>query len=262
VIDLYRRDGRPLVVGHRGAPGLAPENTLASFAAAVELGVDLIELDVLALEGGPLVVAHSDRLEEVTHGAAQGRVGSMSLGQLRELAPGLPTFAEALDWFADAAPCVGLHVDLKLRGRLDEAAQLLEGRGLAARTVVSSPNPDALRRVAQASSRIRLGLTYPEDRLQVSRWRPLQPAIRATLSAARATVPLRVPPLLRSAGAGALMLQHRLVSAAAVARAHAVGCPLLVWTVDEPDDVRRVLAAGVDAVITNDPGQLLATLAA
>ncbi|WP_410962308.1 glycerophosphodiester phosphodiesterase family protein, partial [Salmonella sp. SAL4355] len=59
MIDLGRRDGRPLRVGHRGAPALAPENTLRSFRAAVEHGVDLIELDVLDLVGGPLVVAHS-----------------------------------------------------------------------------------------------------------------------------------------------------------------------------------------------------------
>jgi glycerophosphoryl diester phosphodiesterase len=57
------------------------------------------------------------------------------------------------------------------------------------------------------------------------------------------------------------MLQHTLVSEAAVARAHSVGCPLLAWTVDAPADLARAVAVGVDAVITNDPKQLLATLA-
>jgi glycerophosphoryl diester phosphodiesterase len=260
VIDLFRRDGRPLVVAHRGAPALGPENTLETFARAAGLGVDMIEFDVLALERGPLVLAHSDRLEEVTHGAAFGRVGSRSLDELRELAPALPTFGEALEWFA-ANPAVGLHVDLKLRTRIDEAAWMLEDSGLADRAVVSSTDPRALAEVARVSSRIRLGLTYPEDRLQVSRWRPLRPVIRAGLTAARASVPPRIPGMLRRASASALMLQHTLVSAAAVARAHSVGCPLLVWTVDAPADLTRSIDSGVDGVITNDPRQLLATLA-
>jgi glycerophosphoryl diester phosphodiesterase len=260
VIDLFRRNGRPLVVAHRGAPTLGPENTLEAFAAAHAVGVDVIEFDVLALEGGPLVLAHSERLEEITHGAAYGRVGTRSLAELRELAPALPTLAEAVEWFA-AHPEVGLHVDLKLRSRIDEATRMLERTGLAGRTVVSSTDPRALREVAKVSSGIRLGYTYPEDRLQVSRWRPLRPVIRAGLTAARASVPPRIPRMLRQAAAGALMLQHTLVSASAVSRAHSVGCPLLVWTVDAPADLERALDAGVDAVITNDPRRLLATLA-
>ncbi len=261
MIDLYRRSGRPLVVGHRGAPTLAPENTIASFAAAVELGVDVVELDVLELDRGPLVVAHSDRLEEVTHGAARGRVGDRTLDELRELAPALPTFAEAVDWFATAAPAVGVHVDLKLRDRVAEAAALLERAGLAERTVVSSVDARALREVAAHAPHVRLGLTYPEDRLEVSRHRPLQPLVRGALALARAALPPRLPGLVRRAGAGALMLQHRLVTPAAVARAHAAGVPVLAWTVDDPEDVARVVDAGVDAVISNDPGTLLATLA-
>jgi glycerophosphoryl diester phosphodiesterase len=260
VIDLFRRNGRPLVVAHRGAPTLGPENTLEAFSAAAALGVDVIEFDVLALEGGPLVLAHSDRLEEITHGVAYGRVGTRSLEELRELAPALPTFAEAVEWF-DANPDVGLHVDLKLRSRVDEAARLLDRAGLAGRTVMSSTDPRMLREVASVAPRIRLGLTYPEDRLQVSRWRPLRPVIRACLTAARASVPPRIPRMLLQASAGALMLQHTLVSEAAVARAHSVGCPLLAWTVDAPADLARAVAVGVDAVITNDPKQLLATLA-
>jgi glycerophosphoryl diester phosphodiesterase len=260
VIDLFRRDGRPLVVAHRGGPTLGPENTLEAFAAAAALGVDMIEFDVLALEGGPLVLAHSDRLEEITHGAAYGRVGSRGLDELRELAPALATFPQAIEWFA-ANPGVGLHVDLKLRSRVDEAARLLDRAGLAGRTVVSSTDPRVLREVASVCAGILLGLTYPEDRLQVSRWRPLRPVIRAGLTAARASVPPRIPRMVQQAAAGALMLQHTLVSEAAVARAHSVGCPVLVWTVDAPADVARALAAGVDAVITNDPRQLLGTLA-
>lgn len=261
MIDLSRRAGRPLVVGHRGAAALAPENTLDAFRAAVELGVDVIELDVVALERGPFVVAHSDRLEEVSHGAARGRVGELTLGELREIAPSLLTFDEALAWFVDEAPNVGIHVDLKARVRLDEVAASLEGHSVAGRAVVSSVHPDALRAIARVSSLVRLGLTYPEDRLSLSRQRLLRPVVRMGLAALRVAVPLRLPGKLRRAGASALMLQHSLVTPAAVERAHSVGVAVLAWTVDDPADVARVTSAGVDGVITNDPRVLLATLA-
>ena len=105
VIDLRRRDGGPVLrIGHRGAASLAPENTVRAMRAAVERGVDLVEFDVLDLPRGPLVLAHSDRLEEVSHGAAAGSVRARSLDELREVAPELPTLDDALGYFADEAP--------------------------------------------------------------------------------------------------------------------------------------------------------------
>jgi glycerophosphoryl diester phosphodiesterase len=260
VLNLFRGDGRPLVVGHRGAASVAPENTIEAFRTAVALGVDIVELDVLALDDGPLVVAHSERLDEVTHGAAHGRVGSRTLAELRELAPALPTFEEAIAWFAVEAPATGIHVDLKLRTSLEDVVDALARHAVSSRTVVTSASAGVLQAIAQLAPDLAVGLTYPEDRLQISRKRYLRPAIRAALISARASVPPRLPRMLSRAGAHALMLQHTLVSPAAVVRAHAHGVPVLAWTVDAPSDVVRVTAAGVDGVITNDPAMLLATL--
>ena len=100
---------------------------------------------------------------------------------------------------------------------------------------------------------MRIGFTYPEDRLGVSRRRLLHPIVGAGLTAARAVTARRLPGMIGRAGASALMLQHRLVTPGAVARAHAVGAPVLAWTVDTRADLERVVAAGVDGVITNDP---------
>jgi len=260
VIDLRRSRNGVLRIGHRGAAALAPENTLRSFRAAVAAGVDLIEFDVLDLQYGPLVIAHSNRLDEVSHGAATGRVRNHSLEALREVAPELPTFEEALAFFVDEAPGVGLHVDLKLRTRLDELAASIGRHGLAARTVVSGAHIPSLIAVARADSRIRIGLTYPEDRLSISRKPYLWPVVSLGLTSMRAAVPLRLPRLVRRAGATAVLLEHRLVTEATVAWAHGAGLPVLTWTVDAPTDLARVLAAGVDGVVTNDPGIFLATL--
>ena len=252
MIELQRPD-RPLRIGHRGAAALAPENTLRSFRTAVALGVDLVEFDVLDLPGGPLVLAHSDSLAEVSHGAAGGSVRSRSLSALRELAPELPTLDEALAFFAEEARGVGLHVDLKLRHRLDELAGALGRHGLDRRTVVSTCHVPSLRELARLAPNVRIGFTYPEDRAGISRRPALWPVVALGLSSLRASMPYRVERLIRSAGASALMLQHRLVTPAAIERAHALGTPVLAWTVDEPADLDRVLAAGVDGVITNDP---------
>lgn len=260
MIDLSRHSGPVLRFGHRGAAALGPENTLRSFRAAIDVGVDLIEFDVLALDHGPLVLAHSDHLDEVSHGAARGRVRSRSLAELREFAPELPTLDEALGFFVDEAPTTGLHIDLKLRARLDELGAAVVRHGLAARTVISGVHIPSLRAAARAAPGVRIGITYPEDRLSISRKPYLWPIVSLGLRSMRASVPLRLPRLARRADASAVMLQHRLVTNASVARAHAVGLAVVTWTVDEIADLDRVIEAGVDGVITNDPRIFTATL--
>ena len=253
MIELERDDGRVLRIGHRGAALVEPENTLRSFRAAVALGVDLVEFDVLDLPRGPLVIAHSDHLDEVSHGVAGGSVRSRTLEQLREVAPELPTLDETLAFFADEARGVGLHVDLKLSTRLDELAAALQRFGLERRTVVSSFHVPSLHELRRHAPTVRIGLTYPEDRFGVSRRPVFWPLVRLGLSALRASVPPRIGGMVRRAGATALMLNHTLVTPRAVAAARSAGVPVLAWTVDDPADLERVVAAGVTGVITNDP---------
>lgn len=260
MIELLRGDGPVLRIGHRGAAAIAPENTLRSFRAAIDVGVDLIEFDVLDLPGGPLVLAHSDDLHEVSHGAAAGRVRDHSLAELRELAPELPTLDEALAFFADEATDVGLHVDLKLATRLDELVAALERHGLAGRAVVSSFHRPSLHAVARASDRVRIGFTFPEDRAGITRRRALAPLIRPGAAALRASIAARIPALLRGSGASALMLHYAVVSPSGVRKAHRLGAAVLAWTVDDPVEIERMRRYGVDGVITNDPRLLVATL--
>lgn len=258
---LLRGDGPPIRVGHRGAAALAPENTLEAFEVALAHGVEAIEFDVLDLVGGPLVVAHSDDLFEVSHGAATGTVRDRSLAELRELAPDLPTLAEALAFLAER-PEVTAHVDLKLVTRLDEVAEALRRHGLTTRAVVSSFHRESLAAVARAAPEVKIGFTYPEDRRGIARRRAFHPAIRAGTVALRAALPRRVGAMLAAAGADALMLHQAVVSRATVEAAHRRGAAVWAWTVDRPEDLARMTAAGVDAVITNDPAifSALATL--
>ena len=148
---------------------------------------------------------------------------------------------------------VALHVDLKLTTRLDEVAAALDRYGVAERAVVSSFHLPSLQAVAACAPQLPIGFTYPEDRYGVSKRRGLKPAIRLGTLALRRAVVTRIPAMIARAGAQALMLQHAVVSPAAVARAHAAGAAVWAWTVDDADELARLEAAGVDAVITNDP---------
>jgi glycerophosphoryl diester phosphodiesterase len=229
-VRLLRGDGPFLRVGHRGAAALAPENTLRSFEAALACGVDAIEFDVLDLVDGPLVLAHS----------------------LAELQTEPPTLDEALDFLAGHD--VAVHVDLKLTTRLDEVAAALDRHSLSDRAVVSSFHLPSLKAVAAQGPSLPLGFTYPEDRYGVSKRPALRPAIRLGTLALRRAIVARVPAMIARAGASALMLHHAVVSAAAVERAHEAGAAVWAWTVDDPAELARLDAAGVDAVISNDPG--------
>lgn len=236
---LLRESGPLIRVGHRGAALLAPENTLAAFEAALALGVDAIEFDVVDVGPGPLVVAH-----------ARDVAGADA-----------PTLDDAVAFLA--ARDVALHVDLKLSTRLDEVAAALEAHGAVDRSVVSSFHRPSLQALGAHAPDVLLGFTYPEDRYGVSKRPALRPAIRIGTAALRRAVVARVPSMLERAGAQALMLHHAVVSRAAVGRAHALGAAVWAWTVDDPGELARLDAAGVDAVISNDPRifEGLATLA-
>jgi glycerophosphoryl diester phosphodiesterase len=251
VIELRRRDGGFWRVAHRGASAIAPENTIRAFRAAVELGVDLVEFDVFELRDGTLVLAHSNDLFEVSHGASHGRVRPRTLAELRRVAPELPTLDEALSYLSEAG--VGLHLDLKHPGAEAGVAWALRRHGVLERTVVSAFSSRSLRRLAALEPALSRGLSYPEDRLGISSRRRLAPFIRWGGTGLRRTLPLRIARLLARARAGAAMLHHDLVSAAAVNRCHAVGAAVFAWTVDDSALAERLVSLGVDGIITNDP---------
>jgi glycerophosphoryl diester phosphodiesterase len=247
-----RAEGRPLRIGHKGAAALEPENTLRSLARAVDLGCDLVEFDVLALDDGTLVLAHSDDLLEVSHGAVAGAVRRLTLGELRDVAPELPTLDEALELLG-ARDGIGIQVDLKWHGYEQEAVDAIRHHGLVERTVVSTFHVASLKEIAAIEPALARGYTYPIDRHGFSRSRLGAPAAATVAKALGRALPLRIAGMLERARASAAMLHHSVVSTAAVERAHARGAAVFAWTVDDAPTLARVLAAGVDGVITNDP---------
>jgi glycerophosphoryl diester phosphodiesterase len=259
LIQLRRPAGEFAKVGHRGAPALARENTLRSLQVAVELGCDMLEFDVLDLADGTLVLAHSDDLREVSHGAARGRVRRRTLEALRRVAPELPTFDEALAFCGEHLPGIALQIDLKRRGFERAVVEALQRHDVLDRSWVCGFDAESLRRVAALEPDLARSYTLPRDRFGISKRGPVAPVVRRALAGIGASLPRRLPGLLARAQASAATLHHSIASAEAIARAHELGAAVYVWTVDDPRLAERFIQAGADGIITNDP-RIFATL--
>ena len=225
---LRRPGGGPLRIGHRGAPGLAPENTLESFEHALDLGMDGVELDVVCPDEDRLIVCHDVRGEG-------------------------PSLEEVLVFFADRGDGAIVQLDVKTPGREAAIVDALRRFDLLERTVVSSFHSTTLRAVATLEPELARSLTFPRDRLQLAARPGLAPAIRTAQAAGRRFLPLRVRGMLAGAAAEALTLHFTLAGRAVIAACHARGAAVWAWTVNDPAEVARLDASGADAIITDDP---------
>ena len=240
---------RPLVIGHRGAKGLAPENTLPAFRAGIAAGADGVEFDVQRTVDGHLVVFHDDDLKRLA--GVDGRIVKSTLAMLRELDVGryagpqyagevIPTLDEVLDTLPD--DCF-LNIEAKrFRMRSDglEAGlvEAIQRRNLFDRCLVSCFNPLILWRIGRRDRRIRLGLLYDPDL-------PLMMGVGWPRRV------MRVDALHPWAG----QVTQKLVD-----QAHREGRPVNTWTVNAPVEMRRVIDLGVDGIITDRPDVLAAML--
>ena len=239
----------PLVIAHRGASYAAPENTLAAFSLAREMGADGVELDTsLTLDGIPVVI-HNFTLEHTTDGT--GRVTSLDLSEIKALDAGnhfspkfkgeqIPTLDEV---FETVGPQMVVNVELKSasvrsNGLEPAVASVIQRHNAAQRVIVSSFNPFALRRFRTAAPDIPLGyLTSSEE----PRY------LRNGWLLARFRVEAQHP-------------EDSMVDSGYMARSKRLGQRVNVWTVDNPIRMRQLQLLGVDALITNRPDVALQTL--
>ena len=223
-----RRPGGVLRIGHRGAASLAPENTLASIDAALEVGVDLVELDVRLRLDGALVLAHD----------------SHTLGEAVTLDAGLERLAGS-----DA----GVLLDLKCRGCEESVVAALGAHGLLRRAVVSSFWRRSLIQLRELEPSLARALSYPEDKLRLAERRSLAPLVRGGTAALRRLLPHRIGRWLDQTGAGAASLHVDVVSRGALERCHALGAAVFAWTVNDPRIALRLSKVGIDGIISDDP---------
>jgi glycerophosphoryl diester phosphodiesterase len=221
-------------VGHKGAHHIAPGNTLASFDAALDAGVDMIEFDVLPERGG-------DRLL-LAHDYADARRPDVI-----ELADGLAHLR--------GAPYVGveLDVDLKLTGYEDRVVEALREHGMLERSLISTMEPESLRRLREIAPEARIGRSVPKLRRDLlATWYTRYPTY-VIGSVARELLPGRAARAIRAGRFDALMCHYALVTPRLARTIRAAGGELYVWTVDDAARIARLEALGVAGVITNDP---------
>jgi glycerophosphoryl diester phosphodiesterase len=235
-------ENRPLVLGHRGASLARPENTLAAFAKAREFGADGVELDVRRTADDRLVVHHDPHVDGF------GLIVGRPFEALRTAHPEVPTLAEALE------ACAGMIVNVEIK------------------CLPWEPDPDTPERtvVRAVVDLLRTGASVPVADIIVSSFdlgavdacRVFEPEIATGWLTSGQDVAAAAP--VAAAHGHAWLNPDRVAalraSASDVKAAHAAGLRVNVWTVDEPDDIRALVATGVDAIITNAPDVALGVL--
>ena len=230
------RPGRPLVIAHRGASAYRPENTLPAYELAVSQRADMIEIDLHRTRDGACVITHDETLG---HLGGAGAIEDAGVAEVRALDAGegerVPLLDEVLDAFGERVP-FNLELKRGVRGLYAgleaQALAAVERRGLLGATLFSSffdPALAELRRLA------------PEARVALL----IQPRTRDD-ALARAL----------ELGAEALNPWFALATPELVAAAHDAGLAVYPYTVDDPDDMCRLLDAGVDGLFTNRPDRM------
>ncbi len=228
---------KPLICAHRGASAVAPENTMAAFRAAKRLGADSFELDTYLTADGVAVLLHDGTVDRTTDGT--GPIGKLTLAEVRKLDAGswkdarykgepVPTLEEAL------VNRDGLYVNIELKATPEtyaplakEVVRLIEKHRLEKAVIISSFSADALKEVKRLNPKVRTGYLYG------------------------AKVPEVHPEPL-----DAVHPHFGAVTPEYMAWARDKGYQVNVWTVDGPDEMRRLIDLGVDSIITNVPNVL------
>jgi glycerophosphoryl diester phosphodiesterase len=235
-------------IAHRGFSKAAPENTMAAYKKAIELGPDFMECDVRRTKDGQLIVIHDKTVDRTTNG--KGLVADMTIAELRQLDAGswfgpefagekLPTLEEALDLSKGK---VVLVIEIKEEGTEDRVVEMIKSREMSGEVMI-------------CSFHYKVGVRMPALDPQI----PFSPIIY---------IPEPVGPdeAVRLADEAAAVngsiwaVNYKAINPALVEATHAANMLLESWTVDAEDDIRRMVEMGVDVIGSNDVGLLIKIL--
>jgi glycerophosphoryl diester phosphodiesterase len=215
-----------LRIGHRGARAYEPENTIRSFARAIELGVNAVELDVRKTKDNELVVIHDDKVDRTTNG--KGLVGELTLKEIKSFVTDkgekIPTLEEALD-FLDRK--VKILIELKEVGVEDKVMKIVKDEGLEDNVIIISFHEEALRRIREINDKVEMGLIYVKHKDPI-----------------KAALDLK---------ANYLLPMYKFVHSAFVKKAHQNGLKVIVWTINTPEEAHEYANKGVDGIASDRP---------
>jgi glycerophosphoryl diester phosphodiesterase len=238
-----------LVVAHRGFSGTAPENTLLAFKKALELGVDMIELDVHLSKDGEVVVIHDDTLNRTTNG--KGKVVEYTLRELKQLDAGsffsppfsgerIPTLKEVLQLVKGRVPLI---IELK-KGEMgrttiidlaDRAFQEVEKSGMLSQVLFASFELSAIERIRERNPHVPVAFNFGKD------W-----SLPNEVTGGK-PIPI-------------LSCRARVLNAVNVSEAHKQGIKVFVWALNTEEEMERFIKMGVDGIITDYPDRLIKIL--
>jgi glycerophosphoryl diester phosphodiesterase len=247
---------RPRVIAHRGASGDYPENTLPAFKAASEAGAPYLELDVHLTHDGEVVVCHDDTLtrtagqdgviremtfEKIRHADAGYGFSSSQAGNFPFRGQGIqiPMLREVLTAFSQHR----FIVELKHGGELVRATvEIVRQAQMSRRVLIASEHQEPIEQIRTIAPDLPTNMPTQETGLFMMSLAPDAPDYVPLGDA------LQVPPEYHS---------WKLVTPESVKAAHKAGIEVHVWTVDDPVEMRALLAIGVDGILTNYPRRLI-----
>ena len=235
---------RPLVIAHRGASAAEPENTLRAFELAIKMGAQMIELDLHVTRDGHVVVIHDEDLDRTTN--LTGRVSELTLAEVRRADAGkgerVPTLEETL---ALARGRARLYLEIKDARAATETLRIVRARGRQSEVMIASFELQLMQQLGREVSDVELGVILGTE--------SYDPRVRL-----REALPWIT---LRQINYQVLSIQFKLCFRYLAAQVKQRGKRLYVWTVDDERDFARMIARGVDGIVTNVPDRLISYLA-
>lgn len=223
---------QPLVIGHRGAMGHETENTLASVQKAMDLGVDMIEIDVFKIESGEIVVFHDDTVDRLANGP--GKIEEYNIFDLKKLildgGHKIPMLQDVLKLIDNK---VALNIELKGANTSDKVNFIMdyyvnERNWTADNFIISSFNWDELREMRRINPTVRIAVLTEGN-------------------------PVEAIPIAKELNAEAINPYFKKLNLEVANEIREAGFKIYTWTVNEPEDINSVKRMGVDGVISNYP---------
>ncbi len=236
----YLASSRPIAFAHRGASSSRPENTMAAFEAAVDLGYEYIETDVHLTRDNQLIAFHDDRLDRVTDKI--GLVSEMEWADIRKARVGgsepIPLFSELIHAF----PQVRINVDPKSDDAVQPLLQLLRDVNAFDRICLGSFSGNRLKQARKAAGEDLCTSTSPMEVFSL-RMASIAPVGRRLLLSKLGANCIQVP--IRQYGI-------RIIDPAFIRCAHNMGLKIHVWTINDETEMHRLLDLGVDGVMSDN----------
>ncbi|MBN1778785.1 MAG: hypothetical protein JW816_01010 [Candidatus Buchananbacteria bacterium] len=240
-----------LKIGHRGAKAYALENTLSSVQKALEMGVDMVELDIRITKDNQPVIIHSSQLKRLTQ--KFGRVSKLTLAELKKLKvkeiETIPTLGEVLEAVKNQ---IGLNLELKVKGGAQIVVQTLrDHKADMAKVMVSSNYPSEIKTVEQLEPIITTALIFRATNA-FSFWFVSDFLALLFLPITKYYIAW----LVKNSNADYLSIYHRLLGRRKVALLKKQGIKICAWTVNNQRKIDYLKSLGVDGIITNYPDRL------